>query len=118
MVELGSRVRSQPAPPGVVWRSLADPHDPAARPWLELAGDEVEPRILEAREPDLVVWSSLWPERQPDRVRFDIEPDRSGGSALRWTVFSPDPVTEPARLHVCYRMNVLINAALRYSYGQ
>lgn len=118
MVELGSRARSQPAPPGVVWRSLTDPHDPAARPWLELAGDEVEPRILEAREPDLVVWSSLWPERPQDRVRFDIGPDRSGGSALRWTVFSPDPVTEPARLHVCYRMNVLINAALRYSYGQ
>ncbi|HVX44114.1 MAG TPA: hypothetical protein VHC49_09510 [Mycobacteriales bacterium] len=117
-MELGSRRRSQPAPPGVVWRSLADPHDPAARPWLDLTEDEIEPQILESREPELIVWSSLWPERPDDRVRFDIEPDRGGGSMLRWTVTSAAPVSEPARLHVCYRMNVLINASLRYSYGQ
>lgn len=118
MIELGSRKRAQPAPPGVVWRSLTEPHAPAARPWLELVDDEIEPRILESREPNLVVWSSLWPERPDDRIRFDIEPERSGGSALRWTVTSSEPVTEPARLHVCYRMNLLINAQLRYSYGQ
>jgi hypothetical protein len=63
VLELGSRMRTQPAPVGVVWRSLMRPRDPAARQWLDLLDDEEDPRILDSVEPVLVVWSSLWPDR-------------------------------------------------------
>ncbi|GIG64161.1 SRPBCC family protein [Phytomonospora endophytica] len=118
MKTLGSRARRQPAPPPVVWRSLTDPGDPAARPWLELLTDEVPPRVLEAEEPRLLVWSSLWPDRPDDRVRFDITPD-GGGSVLRWTLLSEGEEPTASRLgHLRFRMNVLVNERLRLSYGQ
>ena len=117
--ELGSRARRQPAPPRIVWASLARPRDPAARPWLELLADEVEPRVIAGEEPTLVVWSSLWPDRPGDRVRFDIAPDDGGGSVLRWTLLSGGEEPSASRLgHLRYRMNVLVNERLRLSYGQ
>jgi hypothetical protein len=64
VLELGSRTQTQPAPAAVLWLSLTRPRDRAARQWLDLLDDEVDPQILESVEPTLVVWSSLWPDRR------------------------------------------------------
>jgi hypothetical protein len=104
---IGSREKTLPAPPSVVWRSLVEPHAPGARPWLRLLDDEVEPRVLAADEPVLVVWSSLWP--RPD----------GGGTALRWTLTTDaEPPDDGATGHLRYRLNQLLWADLRLSYGQ
>jgi hypothetical protein len=72
MFELGRRTRTLPAPPHIVWGSLIDPHQPRARPWLNLLDDEIEPRVLEAVRPKLVVWSSIWPATPDQIIRFEI----------------------------------------------
>lgn len=54
MIEFGMRARKLPAPPQIVWESLANPHQPGARPWLVLRDDEVVPQILETEKPDRV----------------------------------------------------------------
>lgn len=76
--------------------------------------------MLEQVYPTLVVWSSLWPSRPSDRIRFDIG-DHSGGSMLRWTLLCPLRAPEPdaSKLgHLRKRLNVLINEDLRLAYGQ
>lgn len=118
MIEIGSREREQPAPPPVVWASLMEPHDPRARAWLSLLADEVEPRVLEEVEPSLVVWSSLWPSRPDDQIRFDLRPE-SVGTALRWTLLGAGESPSPSLTgHLRFRLNKIINADLRFSYGQ
>jgi hypothetical protein len=118
MIELGSRERGQPTPARIVWGSLARPRDPAARPWLDLLPDEVEPRIVESVAPTLVVWSSLWPDRPQDLIRFDIRPD-GPGCRLRWTLLADEPPPTDSKLgHLRSRLNILINERLRLSYGQ
>jgi hypothetical protein len=118
MLELGSRTRTQPAPPHVVWTSLTRPYAPGARPWLDLADAEIDPRILEADEPSLVVWSTLWPDRPDETIRFDIE-SHAGGCRLRWTLRTGgEPPTDSRLGHMRFRINVLINDRLRRSYGQ
>jgi hypothetical protein len=118
VLEIGSRERRQPAPPHVVWRSLVEPHQPGARSWLDLLDDEVEPRIVQAVEPNLVIWSSLWPSRADDTIRFDLRP--SGvETALHWMVLTNNPPPDASKTgHLRYRMNVLVNERLRLSYGQ
>ncbi|MEU8268549.1 hypothetical protein AB0B89_15435 [Sphaerisporangium sp. NPDC049002] len=118
MIELASRERTQPPPPQVVWESLANPRRPGGRQWLNLRSDEVEPRILQAVDPELVVWSSLWPDRPDDEIRFDIRPTR-GESSLRWTLLTPGEAPEQAVIDdLRHRLNFLINAQLRFSFGQ
>jgi hypothetical protein len=67
---LGSRVRDQPAPAPapVVWQSLTDPRRGTARQWLDLLADEVEPQIVDSVYAEMVVWSSLWPDRPDDQI--------------------------------------------------
>lgn len=78
----------------------------------------MEPRILEAVEPGLVVWSSLWPARAEDRIRFDIR-SADAGCSLRWTLLTPDePPQSQVLNHLRHRLNFLINAQLRFSFGQ
>ncbi|GLI02211.1 hypothetical protein Pa4123_74890 [Phytohabitans aurantiacus] len=93
-------------------------HGPGARQWLDLLDDEVEPRVLESLEATLVVWSSLWPDRPDERIRFDIEPD-GPGSRLRWTLLTPGPEPTASKIgHMRFRLNFLVNERLRSSYGQ
>ncbi|GAA1955610.1 hypothetical protein GCM10009754_26650 [Amycolatopsis minnesotensis] len=107
-----------PPPPKAVWASLVNPHLDPARPWLDLLDDEVAPEIVEAVEPGLVVWSSLWPDRPDDRIRFDLEPD-GGGTAVRWTLFTQGAAPGESKLgHLRFRLNKLLYGDLRYSYGQ
>jgi hypothetical protein len=101
-----------------VFEALTDPTRPQGRQWLELAKDEVPPRVLEARHPHVVVWSSLWPSRPNDQIRFDLDQVGSGCS-LRWTLFTPDdPPDEKLLGHMRYRLNYPINGQLRFSFGQ
>jgi hypothetical protein len=119
VLEVGTRRRAQPPPPHIVAESLLEPDRDPARPWLRLLADEVRPRIVEARPPALVVWSSLWPSRPDALVRFDLAPDGRGGTDLRWTLLVDEPLPDQSKLgHLRKRLNQLINADLRYSYGQ
>lgn len=129
MIEIGRTTRTLPAPPSVVWRSLMDPHEPGARPWLALLPDEVEPRVLQAQEPHTVVWSSLWPDRPDDEIHLELSAAESG-TALTVTLLTADarlaagegverdPADADLVRHLRRRLSVLFFADLRYSYGQ
>ncbi len=118
MIEIGSRAQKLPAPPSVVWGSLIQPQRQQSRAWLVLASDELAPRILEAEEFHRVVWSSLWPSRPNDEVHFALE--ANGFEALLgFTLLTPDgPPDQSTVGHLRYRLNHLLFADLRYSYGQ
>jgi hypothetical protein len=118
MEAIGSRRRSQPAPPRVMFEDLCDPHRQPVRPWLQLLDDEVEPVVLESHAYDRVVWSSLWLKRPDARVQFDLA-DGDGGTDLRWTLFVDEPIPDQSLSgHLRKRTNELINANLRYTYGK
>ncbi len=118
MIEVGARARTQPAPPWALFEALTQPRRQSARAWLGLLDDEVEPAVVEAEHPYLVVWSSLWTERPDARVRFELARDGSG-SVLRWVLLVEGPEPEAAVLgHLRKRLNQLINASLRYSLGR
>jgi hypothetical protein len=120
MLEAGSRKRNQPAPPRILFEALTQPDRDPARPWLELLDDEQRPQVMEADEPGLVVWSSLWTKRPDAMVRFDLPADSSGyGTDLRWTLLVDEPMPDAALVgHMRKRLNQLINANLRYTFGQ
>ena len=65
-----------------------------------------------------MVWSSLWVKRPDARIRFDLQPG-DGGTDLRWTLFVDEPLPDSKLTkHMFQRIGELINANLRYSYGQ
>lgn len=120
MQEVGSRKRNQPAPPHVIFEALTHPDRDPQRPWLLLLDGEVAPEVLEKSEPDSVVWSSIWIERPDAVIRFDLPRDEGGyGTDLRWSLQVEEPVPDVALLgRMRKRLNELINADLRYSFGQ
>ncbi|MGC5382701.1 hypothetical protein ACPXB1_29935 [Micromonospora sp. DT68] len=119
MLEAGSRTRSQPPPPAIVFEALTNPDRDPTRPWLCLLDDEQTPQILHAEHPHLVLWSSLWPRRPDAQVRFDLAPDGTQGTQLRWTLWVAEPLPDPPLLgHLRKRLNELINADLRATFGQ
>jgi hypothetical protein len=120
METIGSRKRNQPAPPWAIFEDLCDPNRQPVRPWLHLLDDEIAPTILESQRPHRVVWSSLWVKRPDARVQFDLHPaSRGADTDLRWTLYVDQPLPDAALTgHMRKRMNELINANLRYTYGQ
>ena len=118
MIELAARAKTLPPPPHVLWAALVEPHAPRARPWLEVRDDETEPRVVESHEPDLVVWSSLWPDRPHDRIELRITAHGvESRLAFRW--LGPEPGPDDAVLGGRrHRLNELLWAELRYSFGQ
>lgn len=117
METLGTRAKSQPAPARILFEAITEPNRDPARQWLVLLDNETLPRILESDQPGLVTWSSIWRDRPQAQVRFDIE-DVSSGCVLRWTLFDvDDPGPELVR-RMCKRLNQLINAELRFSFGR
>jgi uncharacterized protein YndB with AHSA1/START domain len=118
VIVIGSKARTLPPPPAVVWESLTDPHQPGARPWLDLLADEVEPSILASDKPSRVVWSSLWPSRPHDEVHLELSAI-AAGTLLRFTLVTPDPMPDASKTgHLRRRLNYLLFADLRFSYGQ
>ena len=118
VVEVASRQRNQPAPPTVVYDDLCDPDRQPVRPWLHLLDDEIAPRVMEAERPGKVVWSSLWLSRPDARIQFDLQ-DGDGGTDLRWTLHLDEPVPAGVLIrHMRKRIGELVNANLRYTYGQ
>ncbi|MFI6042915.1 hypothetical protein ACIA8C_14840 [Nocardia sp. NPDC051321] len=119
MIEIGARARRLPAPPFVVWESLTEPRRAQGRAWLVLLDDEVEPRVLEADKPGRVVWSSLWPSRPHDQVHFELTAVAGGDTLLRFTLLTPDEAPDQSKTgHLRRRLNHLLFADLRFSYGQ
>ena len=120
MIEIGKRRRNQPAPPHILFEALTQLDRDPARPWLHLLDDEERPRIIEAQAPSLVVWSSLWLKRPDATVRFDLPPDGNRqGTDLSWTLSVEPPEPDAALIgHLRKRVNQLINANLRYTFGQ
>jgi hypothetical protein len=120
VIEVGKRRRNQPAPPQAVFQALTDPHHDPQRPWLILLDDEIEPTVIKSQKPDYVIWSSLWAKRPDARLRFDLPVDAAGeGTDLSWTLTVDDPMPDDPLLgHMRKRVNELINAGLRYSFGQ
>ena len=69
--------------------------------------------------PSLVIWSSLWPDRPNDRIRFTIASDGGDGTNLKWSLESPDlPLDDDRLARIRHRINYLINGEMRYSFGQ
>jgi len=118
VLEIGSRCRSQPPPPQVVFEALTEPDRDPARPWLHLLEDEIRPVVLETEAPTRVVWSSMWPKRPDARICFDLDGDQNG-TGLRWTLYVDEPAPSAGLVgHMCRRLQELINGNLRYSFGQ
>ena len=81
--------------------------------------DEVEPSIIESVKPELVIWSSIWPKTPEQVIRFELASDGFSGTALTWILTSPTQLDDPSAVgHRRYRLNHLLWAELRYSYGQ
>ena len=70
--------------------------------------------MLEADLPATVVWSSLWNDRPSDVLRFDIR-----DQYLTWTLLGEaSEADEPRLTQLRHRINEIVNADLRYSFGQ
>ena len=118
MIEIGSRARSQPPPPHVVYEALTHPNRDPSRPWLDLLDDERAPKVIASDSPWSVTWSSIWDKRPDAVIRFDLLGD-SRGTDLRWTLLVEQPVPDESLTgHMRKRLNQLINANLRYTFGQ
>lgn len=102
-----------------MFEALIDPGRDPARPWLDLLDDELRPRIIRSDAPARVVWSSLWIKRPDALIQFDLPPGERSGTDLRWTLFVDEPRPDEMLIgHMRKRLNQLINANLRYTFGQ
>lgn len=84
-----------------------------------MLADEADPEVLAAEKPHQVVWSSLWPDRPDDQVHFALTPSSDGGTLLRFTLLTTGEAPDQSKTgHLRRRLNQLLFADLRYSYGQ
>jgi hypothetical protein len=65
------------------------------------------------KESDLPAVSQL------SSIHFDLADSPDGGTDLRWTLHHDEPVPDASAVgHLRKRLNELINANLRYTFGQ
>ncbi len=94
------------------------PAEPTARPWLNLLDDEVQPRVVFSKKPDEIIWSSLSPSRPNDTVHLTLTTVGSE-TLLRFALLTPDDLPDSSKTgHLRRRLNYLLFADLRFSYGQ
>jgi hypothetical protein len=118
VIEIGSRTRKLAAPPAIVWEPLVNPSRPGGRPWLNLLDDEIEPLVIDAKRPVRVVWSSLWPSRPNDQIHLDLM-SMGNETSLKFTLLTPDDLPAASKTgYLRRRINHVLYADLRYSYGQ
>ena len=117
---IGSRKRRQPAPPHIIFEALSQPDRDPQRPWLILHDDEVGPQVLKTVHRDTVIWSSLWKKRPDAVIRFELPKEEGGyGTDLGWTLEVDEPIPDDELAgHMRKRLDELINAYLRYTFGQ
>ena len=101
-----------------MFEALVQPHRDQSRPWLFLTVDEQDPEVVQAHQPDLVVWSSLWPSQPTATIRFEILPDGGSATSLTWMLSVDGPPPDDAIVHMRKRINTLINGNLRSTFGQ
>lgn len=76
------------------------------------------PKVIASNRPLSVTWSSIWDKRPDALIRFDLDGD-SNGTDLRWTLLVEEPLPDDSLTgHMRKRLNQLINANLRYTFGQ
>jgi len=108
-------MRNQPAPPHIVFEALTQPDRDPSRPWLALLDDEQPPVISEIN--GKVAWSAFWLKRPDAIIEFELT-SAGGGTDLRWRLIVEEPPPDDALVgHLRKRVNHLINADLRYSFG-
>lgn len=74
--------------------------------------------MLEPDPPTHLTWSSLWPSRPDDKVVLELV-DRGGETALTFVLLSAGDSPDDSKAgHIRKRMNQLLFADLRYTYGQ
>ena len=79
----------------------------------------MRPRVLAAEAPASVVWSSLWIKRADATICFDLPLRGDGGTDLQWTLPVAEPTPDDGFVgHMRKRLNELINANPRYTFGQ
>jgi hypothetical protein len=118
VIEYGDRARNLPAPPNAVWRDLVERRTEGSRPWLRLLHDEIPPRVIESESPARVVWSSIWPTRPDDQIVFELSPEH-GGTSLRVRLLAYGDTPDASKTgHIRKRINHLVFADLRFTYGQ
>lgn len=107
--------KSLPAPARVVRDNLIAPES-GSREWLSLRSEEAQPRILAVSD-ESVVWSSLWPDRPNDEIRFEVAVKNSE-CLLAWELFvdAPEPDDNEAQA-MASRVNKIVNNDLRRSFG-
>lgn len=119
MAVIRSRRSKLPAPPRAVFEDLCDPQRQPVRPWLHLLEGEAAPQIVDRDIPDRVVWSSLWRSRPDVRIQFDLAADGHGGTNLHWVMTADEPLPDLAVARAMgSRVDRLVNANLRHTYGQ
>jgi hypothetical protein len=101
-----------------MFEALTQPNRDPARSLLAVLDDEQFPTIGKTEEFTFVTWSSLWVKRPDAVIRFDLG-GWSSGTELRRTLYVDDPPPDDSLIgHMRKRMNQLINANLRYTFGQ
>ncbi|MGI6795033.1 hypothetical protein ACE11G_16605 [Gordonia sp. PS3] len=115
---IGERTRDLPAPPRAVFEDLIDPKRQPARPWLSLLDDEAVPGVTIVASEHRVIWSSIWKRRPDARIEFELA-SRGSGTRLTWRLDVTGEVPDASLTgHMRKRVNELLFAGLRYSYGQ
>ncbi len=64
-----------------------------------------------------MVWASIWEDRPELRIRFEIATS-GAGSAVTWTLLSPELLSDNEIKRRRYRIDQLINGQLRETFDQ
>jgi hypothetical protein len=119
VIEIGRRRRNQPAPPHVMYEALTTPDRDPSRRWLTLLAGEQPPQVVRSHAPSMLVWSSIWSERPDAIIEFDLPASADGGTDVTWVLRVEEPAPDEASIRrMRKRLNQLINANLRHTFGQ